>query len=64
VPEWSNYSCGASIILEEASEAVATLNQVAALFGLVASIRKEQFVALPLMISLAMIMSAEFGQSS
>jgi hypothetical protein len=63
LPVWSNYSRGASIILEYASEAVAALNRVAALFGFIAGIWKEQFVALPLVISFTLIMGAEFGQS-
>jgi hypothetical protein len=58
MPVRSNYSCGTFIILEQASEAVATLNRVAALFGFIASIGKKQFVVLPLVVSFAMIMSA------
>jgi hypothetical protein len=42
---------------------VTAVNRITALFGFIASIRKEQFVALPLMVSLAVIMSAELGQS-
>jgi hypothetical protein len=38
------------------------LNRVAAFFGFIAIIWKKQFVVLPLVISFAMIMSAEFGQ--
>lgn len=60
----SKYSCGASIILEQASEAVMRLNNVAALFGFIAIIWKKQFVILALVISFPMIMRAEFGQRS
>jgi hypothetical protein len=41
---------------------VATLNGAAALFGWMARLREKQLVALPLMVSFAVIMSDEFGQ--
>jgi hypothetical protein len=50
----SNYSYGASTILEQASEAVMRLNRVAALFGFIAITWNKQFVVVPLVISLAM----------
>jgi hypothetical protein len=34
-----------------------------ALFALIASLWEQQFVTFPLMVSFAVIMSAEFGQS-
>jgi hypothetical protein len=39
---------------------VATLNGAAALFGFMASVREKQLVAFPLVVSFAVIMSAEF----
>jgi hypothetical protein len=41
---------------------VATFNGAAARFGFMASVREKQLVAFPLMVSFAVIMSAEFGQ--
>jgi hypothetical protein len=45
-----------------ASEPVATLNGAAELFGFMARLWEKQLVAFPLMVSFAVIMSAEFGQ--
>jgi hypothetical protein len=46
----SKNSCGAGIELEQASEPVATLNHVAALFGLIGILREKELVAFALMI--------------
>jgi hypothetical protein len=62
-PVRSKNSCGAGIVLEQTSEPPATRNDAAALFGLIASLREQQFITFPLMVSFAVIMSAEFGQS-
>ena len=43
---------------------MATRNGVPALFGFIASLWEQQLVTFPLMVSFAVIMSAEFGQSS
>src|SRR5579862_9701556 len=62
-PEWSNYSCGAAIVLEPTSESLVTLYGVAALFGFIAGIREKQLVAFTLMVAFAVIVCAELGQS-
>jgi hypothetical protein len=63
-PVWSKNSCSASIVLKQASEPVATLNQMAAPFGFIGSLREKELVAFALMIAFAVIMRAELGQRS
>ena len=63
IPVRSKNSCGTAIELEQASESLATLNRVAARFGFMAGIREQQLVAFTLMVSFAVIMRAELGQS-
>jgi hypothetical protein len=62
-PYGQNYSCGASIIIEQASEAVMRLNSFAALFGFIAIFWKKQFVVLALVISFTMIMGGNLCPS-
>src|SRR5579872_4534101 len=64
IPVWSKNSCSAGIVLKQASEPLATLNRVAALFGFIGSLREKELVAFALMIAFAMIMRAELGQGS
>jgi len=52
-PVWSKNSCGAAIELEPDSQSLVTLNDLAALFGFVASVRKKQLVAFTLMVAFA-----------
>ena len=63
MPVKSKNSCGAAIVLEQTSEPLATRNDAAALFGLLASLWEQQLVTFALMVSFAVIMSTEFGQS-
>jgi hypothetical protein len=58
----ANYSCGAAIVFEQASEPLATYNGVAAWVGFIANFWEEQLVAFPLVVAFGVIMRAELGQ--
>jgi hypothetical protein len=52
---WSKYSCGASVVFEQTTQAVTTLNLTALRDSFLARIGEEQLVSFPLMVSFLMI---------
>jgi hypothetical protein len=64
MPVWSNYSCGVAVVFEQAAEPRSTLDPAfrPVLANFVAW--EQQDVAFPLVVSLAMKMSNEFGQGA
>jgi len=62
-PVWSKYSCSPLVVLEQPAEPVTTFNRAIRICFL-ASLRKEQLVVFPLMVSFVVVVSPVLGQNS